>query len=443
MSSSPTENRITGTPLVAALDGFRAYAIAGVVLIHVLLASGVVARTEGSLANTAIWGLLGNVIDAFFIISGFVLFLPVVVRGGDLGGIGRFARGRAARLLPGYWLCLVVALGLVLIVPPFAALGTPSALEIAANFAALQMPIQLFVADVAIGFGIDGALWMISVIVGLYFLLPLIARPYFRHPLLGLALAAAITLGWKQLALHSGLFEAIAPEGAVPWAIRLVALDQLPGWLFSFGLGMTGAWAYVRARERFSPETLSRRALQALPVALASYILFAYLYGKTGDTVSGAVTGSVARSDSVGALGSSLSRAALMGAIILGPLWLQRPFANPFASRAAELSFGLYLVHVIVIVYAARYLGLGTDGGVGTLALWLVVVFPVSFLYALASSRLVERPARDWVRRRERRGRPPGRAAARGVFEPRVADGDVGADPQSGAADAYQSRSLS
>jgi peptidoglycan/LPS O-acetylase OafA/YrhL len=441
MGSSPTENRITKTPIVPALDGFRAYAIAGVVLIHVLIVSGVVVRTQGSLANTAIWGLLGNVIDAFFIISGFVLFLPIVVRRGDIGGLGRFARGRAARLLPGYWLCLSLALALVLVVPPVAALGSPSALEILANFSALQMPVGLF-EPVAIGFGIDGPLWMISVIVGLYFVLPLVARPYLRHPLLGLALAALITVGWKELALHSGLFESIAPAGTASWAARLTAINQLPGWLFSFALGMTGACAYLRARERWPEEILARWALQALPAALVAYIAFAYLYGKTGETVSGAITGSVARTDTFGSLGSSLSRAALMAVIVVGPVWLQRPFANGITSRGAELSLGVYLVHFIVIVYAGRYLELSTDGGARTLVLWLLVVVPVSLLYALASGRLVERPARDWARRRERRGSAPGGLVAPGVFEPRVS-GRKPPVPGSEPAAAYQSRSRS
>ncbi len=74
--------------------------------------------------------------------------------------------------------------------------------EILADMAALQMPIRLFDGTFQIGLGINGALWMISVIVCFYFVFPFIARSYYRHPLAGLAIAAGITLGWKLAVIH-------------------------------------------------------------------------------------------------------------------------------------------------------------------------------------------------------------------------------------------------
>ena len=90
-----------------ALDGFRAYAILGVVAIHLLGASGVFAATAGTATAVVLWLPLGNTIDAFFIISAFVLFLPVIRRGGAFGSRARFWIGRGVRLFPAYWLALV------------------------------------------------------------------------------------------------------------------------------------------------------------------------------------------------------------------------------------------------------------------------------------------------------------------------------------------------
>ena len=59
----------TRVPRLPVLDGVRGYAILGVVAMHLLGAAGF-AQQRGTTADIVIWGLLGNVIDAFFIISG-------------------------------------------------------------------------------------------------------------------------------------------------------------------------------------------------------------------------------------------------------------------------------------------------------------------------------------------------------------------------------------
>ncbi len=75
------------TPHVPALDGFRAYAILGVLALHCLGLSGVSVIEHSEAFQTVVWGTVGNAIDVFFVISGFVIFLPVVVRGGALGSV--------------------------------------------------------------------------------------------------------------------------------------------------------------------------------------------------------------------------------------------------------------------------------------------------------------------------------------------------------------------
>jgi len=100
-----------------------------VVLLHVLGLAGVLVAEHGELFQVLVWGTVGNVIDVFFIISGFVLFLPVIARGGDLGGVRSFYIRRAARIYPAYWLSLVVLLVLMAIeLPAFTVF--PSAVDI-------------------------------------------------------------------------------------------------------------------------------------------------------------------------------------------------------------------------------------------------------------------------------------------------------------------------
>ncbi|HEY6771412.1 MAG TPA: acyltransferase [Solirubrobacterales bacterium] len=405
---------------VPVLDGFRGYAILGVVSLHLLTLSKVV--QPGNHAGLLAWGVLGNIIDTFFIISGFVIFLPVVRRAGELGSVRDFGVGRVARLVPAYWLSLLVVLVLLVVVPNQPDLRFVHRLpEILADMAALQMPIRLFDGTFQVGLGINGALWMISVIVGFYVVFPFIARSYFRHPLAGLAIAAAITLVWKEAVLHfPGFWAWLDHSDEEAWVSQLIATDELPGWAFSFALGMTGAWAWVRVTRDGVPERLRRPAVIAAGLSLIACAICAYVYGKHASNAdTGIIGGSTAREDPWLTMPFSLARAALMASIALAPFWLQRPFDNAPARRLAELSYGIYLIHLVIAWYVCLvWLDLPRDGSVSAALLWFGIVIPSSIAYAYLSRRLVEVPGRRWILSWRQKGAPD-------IAAPRVAQLDA------------------
>jgi peptidoglycan/LPS O-acetylase OafA/YrhL len=383
---------------VPVLDGFRGYAILGVVSMHLLLLSKVV--QPGTHVSLVAWGVLGNIIDTFFIISGFVIFLPVVVRNGRLKSISDFALGRVARLVPGYWLSLAIVIVLLSVIPALNTALIHRVPEILADMAALQMPIRLFDGTFQVGLGINGALWMISVIVGFYLVFPFVARSYYRHPLAGLAIAAVITLAWKEAVIHlPGVFASLDHSNEAVWISQLIATDELPGWAFSFALGMTGAWAYVRVARSGRMPGLQGRAVLATAISLVACGICAYFYGRhASNASSGIIGGSTARETPLLTMVFSASRAALMASIVLAPLWLQRPFNNAPARRLAELSYGLYLIHLVVAWYVGLvWLDLPRDGSVRAALLWFGIVLSVSIAYAFLSRRFVEQPGRTWL----------------------------------------------
>lgn len=393
---------------VPVLDGFRAYAILGVVCLHLLLLSKV--AQPGNHAALVSWGVLGNIIDTFFIISGFVIFLPVVRRAGELGSVRDFGLGRVARLVPAYWLSLLVVLVLLVVVPNQPDLRFIHRLpEILADMAALQMPIRLFDGTFQVGLGINGALWMISVIVGFYVVFPFIARSYYRHPLAGLAIAAAITLAWKEAVLHlPGFWGWLDRSSEEAWVSQLVATDELPGWAFSFALGMTGAWAWVRVSASENLKRLQRPAVIGFALSLAACAVCAYLYGKHASNAdTGIIGGSTAREDPWLTMPFSAARAALMASIVLAPVWLQRPFDNAAARGLAGLSYGIYLIHLVICWYVCLvWLDLPRDGSLRAGLLWFGVVIPSSIAYAYLSRRIVELPARRWILSARRKRAP-------------------------------------
>ena len=88
----------------------------------------------------------------------------------------------------------------------------------------------------------------------------------------------AITVGWKLAVVHwEGLFETIAGGAAPDYLLTWIAVDQLPGWVYSFALGMTCAWAYVRLAQPRPREQLERLALRAAPFALIAFLLLGML----------------------------------------------------------------------------------------------------------------------------------------------------------------------
>jgi peptidoglycan/LPS O-acetylase OafA/YrhL len=331
----------------------------------------------------------------------------VVRRAGNLGSVRDFALGRFARLAPGYWLSLAVVLFLLVVVPNQPAVQIPHRLpEILADMAALQMPIRLFDGTFPVGLDINGALWMISVIVGFYFVFPFIARPYFRHPLAGLAIAAVITLAWKEAVLHfPGFWAWLDHSNEDAWVSQLIATDELPGWAFSFALGMTGAWAWVRV-SRSDVSRFQRPAVIGAALSLVACAICAYLYGKHASNAdTGIIGGSTARENPWLTMPFSAARTALMASIVLAPVWLQRPFDNAPARRLAELSYGIYLIHLVVCWFVCIvWLDLPRDGTLRAALLWFGIVLPTSIAYAYLSRRLVELPAKRWLLsiRRER-----------------------------------------
>lgn len=379
------------TRRIPALDGIRGLAILGVAALHLLLVAQSPIATSPGLQGTITWAVLGNVIDVFFIVSGFLVFLPMVRRGG-VGSFSDYALGRISRVAPGYWLCLVVLFVLTTWLSFSPYIVSPNLGNIVVHLFALQMPVRSFDPSIPVGFGIDGGLWMISIIVGFYVVLPFIAGPYLRRPLAGLIAAAALTVLWKEALLHfPSPFESLSNGTAPAQNIPLIGVNQLPGWAFSFALGMSAAWAWENVSlERARAVILNRWFILA---AVTVYLVCGYRYGHLAAETAAADSGTRARLRVFSSLGGSASRAALIAIVVLGPLWLRRPFEARAPRRLGELSYGLYLIHLPLAFYVLYLIDPPRDGSAFAVLAWFGLVLPVSLVYSQLSLTLIERPA--------------------------------------------------
>ena len=398
------ERSARGIPVVPEFDGYRAFGIFAILATHLILAAAVVHGSEGDWGDRLMAGVGAWLITILFVVSGFVVFLPTVARGGDFGSIRGYAIRRAARLLPAYWL----AMAIVLILLTVAGAPGPSAGELIVTFAGQDTWARLFDHSIALGFGIDGPVWSLTLEISFYILLPLIASAYCRRPLVGLAIAAAISIGWRFGFAHVSDLASIFGGHVGPGRageLRLASYAQLPSWAFAFGAGMTGAWAYVNLPRYFDAQRLTALARWALLASIGVMAICAYLSGKYaigGAPVAAAFEGQrnpLLFIPYVGAIGAAMLALSLSG-------W-RSPFASPAVRKLGDLSYGVYLIQIPVVWALFEWTSLPHDGTLGALVLFTAIVVPVSVAYGYLSARLVEQPARRWARRFGRRAQAP------------------------------------
>lgn len=389
-----------GIPVVPVFDSYRAVAIIGVVLFHVFQASGVFTALGDSVAGAFSFALLAHTLDILFIVSGFVIYLPTVARRGDFGSVRYFALRRAARLVPAYWVCLAVAL--LLLAVAASAREFPSLAEIALHVSVLQTPALLFAGGINLGFGVVPPVWTLSVEVGFYVVLPVVAAAYFRRPFVGLAVAAAIVVVWHFLGTSSGAISSDLGLGLGAESENRIATfyaSQLPAWSFSLACGMTGAWAYVRMLEQGLSPARQARNLRVTIAAAVLLIVVAYFTGREALADPNPFTGLFARQSPVISLAYAGTLAVVLVGLAASPASVRRPFENRVLRWTGDISYAIYLIHFAVIWLALRELELPNDGSPPALFAWCAIVFPISFLYAYLSARIVERPVRRWAHR--------------------------------------------
>lgn len=404
-AGAPTSHRATTrtTLVVPALDGLRGLAALSVLLYHVLMGAGRPLLDEGPLRSVLMSGYMG--VDFFFVISGFVLFLPAVVRDGQFGNVRAYGIRRAARIIPAYWVVMVVVVaghGLLTTLP--ADLPWESArglLSGVLHLTFLQHTVGLAL-DIPEGFFVHGAVWTLSLEAMFYLLLPLVAARYHRHPFLGFLLALTVSMVWKQFVTSPGTVD----PGSFS-VTRVILITQLPTFLAHFAAGMTGAFVFVRVRGM-----VSRPAHRAAAAGVAAVALTVMLLGMRAEGIRDLTAVNNLYAHFTRPLYIALAFAVLLPAIALAPAWAQFPLTNRVSRRLGDMSYGVYLWHLLFIGFALATLGFLPDASTWAFVRMLAFTLPLSLAAAWLSMKLVEQPAIRWARARSaallRRGAPAG-----------------------------------
>jgi peptidoglycan/LPS O-acetylase OafA/YrhL len=307
------------------------------------------------------WLLYGRMaVATFIVVSGFSLALAPMRDGGNLvGGVRRFLRRRAWRILPAYWAALVlsVLISAVFLQPD---LGAGA---IAKTVGVYGLMFQNVVGSA----NPNGALWSIAVEWQIYFVFPLILLVARRTAVVtAVLMTALVVILAHEAAGFGGLLDKI--NGLTPEFLALFALGVLAVWI---GRG-DRAHAFRRPLAVVALLTLGSfvalAAVQGSEWMVARYFWIDLLFG-TGV-------------------------ASLLALIHAGGLRHARRF---LASRALMwlglFSYSIYLIHdPIVGVLHSYVFGPMNVSPLATFALSLALGLPVVLAFCYGFHLLFEAP---------------------------------------------------
>jgi peptidoglycan/LPS O-acetylase OafA/YrhL len=354
---------------VVALDSLRGLAALYVVVFHcrILTIPGNPANSPWAPSWLG-WLMYGRLAVVFFLVlSGFSLAVPAADKGWRLGGLARYARRRAWRLLPPYWVALALSLVVAwAVVPASHTNGPPTGKSV--------IVYGLLMQDVTTAPTPNGAFWSIAVEVELSLVFPLFLL--IRRRLGALALLAGVTLPVVALGLLAPNHSPV--EGATGLTTHLAPV---------FVLGLVAA-GVLTAGERI------RRLPWPWLAVLTGVPVTALMISK-GSTWTSHHSFWIDL-----AVGPAI--AMVLVAVATGrPAVLVRLLAARPLRGLGTISYSLYLIHLpIIMVISVVFVIPRTGPGVSAFGLTLAFALPISLVTAWLFASVFEIPFqrhRSWT----------------------------------------------
>lgn len=355
---------------IAELDGLRALAVLLVVGRHAVWPFY---QQTGSLLPVGPWDLALPLVngwvgvDLFFVLSGFLITLHLLRRGGGISDFSHYLGARALRIVPAYVAVLVLVIA-----------GAIPLYEVAPHVLAVRVIYHLLFLQDYLPANIVVAYWSLGVEEKFYLIAPLVV------------LAAARCTDAKRRYLYLGGLILL------PTVLRVVTAVQHPGltdyeaffptFRSPFHLTFDGLAIGVACAFIFRDQVAGTRPRWAVPLfrlsaAMLVWQLFAgELLGDIGwyeKTLQPLVLSLT--------FGGLLLAAACGGTA--GAILTSRPLLV-----VARISYPLYLIHMTLVAAAAVLAGYALGGGVAELSRYLVIYLSLSFSAALILHFAVEKP---------------------------------------------------
>ena len=363
-----------------AVEGMRACAAMGVVVTHVAFQTGHSTGVDGRL-----FGRFDLAVAVFFALSGFLLWRghAAAARDPGLGLVqsprtGHYLRSRVVRIMPAYLVAVVVILSLL-----------PDA-----DHASLTVWLaNLTLTQIYVPLTLTGGLtqmWSLSVEVSFYVALPILALLARRIPVGArvpvIAALAILSWAWGWVPLHSGAGNPLNwPPAFFSWFAAGMLLAE---WVHG-GIGLPARVVQKKAG----------RVLMAGIAVVAFGVAASPLAGPEG-LIPGTATQFAVKT----AMGS-LVAFALVAPLVLDRVGTpHRLLGSTGMVTLGRWSYGLFIWHLAAL--AMVFPVIGTFPFTGRMPTVLVLTLIFGWAIAAVSYALVESPAREALRRWEKREKP-------------------------------------
>jgi peptidoglycan/LPS O-acetylase OafA/YrhL len=332
-------------------------------------------------------------VNLFFLLSGFLLadyfWKPAAERPLSVFYVRRFFR-----IVPAYYVNLIL---LMLFFAPAGSLWTRQGLEqLLSNltFAHYLRP------ETSSSFGVNGALWTLTIEMVLYVAMPAMALLFAKAPRVAFVALMAIGVGWR-------LWIGLAGDGLTTFyfgedriineaVARLFIAQQFVGYVTIFGLGIGLKWLLASGRLEGLMSRLPRPTIPVLLGLLVPPALFLVYVERSSFYTHWIWFSSF----------HYVMAALFLPALLVAAVPLHKGITSPFdriGVWVGERSYGLYLWHfpIVLALYGRGPLVNAPDTSM--IGLKLAVIVALSLLFAHISYVCVERPAQDAARRLTRR----------------------------------------
>jgi peptidoglycan/LPS O-acetylase OafA/YrhL len=335
-----------GNPRFPLFDGLRGLAVLGILAFHVSELTGKIGfGFDGRFSEVA----GAEAVITFFAISGFLLYRPYVAaraKGRPLPSTARFARRRALRILPAYWLILTI-------LAIYPGVTGPFTHDWWRYYGYLQVYSQKTQNS-----GIPVA-WTLCVEVTFYLLLPVWALAIKRLPHRNLLTTELIPLA--ALAALGVTVQCLTASRKIAYPIGV----SLPGECTWMAIGMAIAVISVAMEESGPPRRLARLRNLAARAELCWAVSIACFAGLIALVPSGGLFGLIAAVQTPQALGSTLAKIALeivLTTFLIAPVALGRAgrglpgrlLASSPLTWLGVVSYSFYLWHLTIVELIAR-----------------------------------------------------------------------------------------
>ncbi|TQL69164.1 peptidoglycan/LPS O-acetylase OafA/YrhL [Nocardioides albertanoniae] len=398
MSAGRHQAAVAADRRFLTLDALRAVGALMVLLTHVGFQTGRYPRgwTGAMLAH------LDLGVALFFVVSGFLLARPwfaASAAGAPPPSTGRYLWKRALRILPLYWVVVVVCL---LLAPANSDVDT-------GGWIANLTLTQIYTED-SHAYGL-AHMWSLSTEVAFYLVLPLVVRLLTPRSRLDVR---RVLIGCLLLSVAGVVFAA----GARTWFEQPLAAEWLPAYLPWFLAGTALAACSVDPGMRERLDAVARDLTGWWLLALGLFVAACTpITGPTGLTEAPTPAEAALRCVLYGAVAVCVIVPLVFGPELEGPV--RRRLAGPVPSALGEISYGIFSIHMIVLLLGMDLLGyeVFADRFWTVLGMTVVVTVPLAALSYIFFERRVMR-LRSWRPfRGRRRDDPVSSARSRGPAE--------------------------